>query len=101
LARVKKERALLKEFIAKSKEDADDLLYIYRHDKTAIPDDEYRAVAFFLNDEYADKPGALSSLYDISERLATELPPVTLETVFEHMRFRFIVFNKILQEGGY
>jgi hypothetical protein len=101
LGRLKKERGLLKEFVTRCKEDADNLLYIYRHDKTVIPDDEYRAVAFFLNDEYADKPGALSALYDISQRLSAELPPVTLETVVEQLMFRFKIFNKILAEGGY
>jgi hypothetical protein len=101
LARGKKERDTLIRFVEDNKEYADALLEMYRSNKTVIPDGEYRAAVFFLNDEYENKPGALTALYDISKRLTAELPRVTRETVVDHLKFRFMIFNNILQEGGY
>jgi hypothetical protein len=69
-----KQQHILEEFAAHESEWADDLLLWYRIKKLDMPDDEYRAVAFFKNREYLSKPGSLPLLYEMYLRCIRELP---------------------------
>jgi hypothetical protein len=97
----RKESRILDEFAAHEGEWADDLLFWYRTKKVEIPDDEYRAVAFFKNREYVMKPGSLTLLYSMYQKMLKELPQPTPELAFDLLTFRFRVYAKTLEKGGY
>jgi hypothetical protein len=85
---VRKQQKTLEDFAAYEIEWSDDLLLWYRLKKEKIPDDEYRACAFFLNKEYLKKPGSLSLLYQMYLRCNNELPEVTKENAFDILKFK-------------
>ncbi|GHT52225.1 hypothetical protein FACS1894106_0490 [Spirochaetia bacterium] len=95
------ERRTLEEFAAHEIEWADTLLTYYRIRKQEIPDDEYRAVVYFRNREFLRKPGSLTLLYQMFRRMMAELPEPTKETAFDLLGYRFMVYARTLQEGGY
>jgi hypothetical protein len=99
--KIRKQQQMLEEFAAHEIEWADDLLLWYRVKKREIPDDEYRAVAFFKNREYLRKPGSLTLLYSMYQRMAEELPPATREIAFDLLAFRFRMYAEVLKTGGY
>ena len=80
---IRKQQRILEEFAAHEIEWAGDLLLWYKLKKQDIPDDEYRAVAFFKNREYLRKPGALTLLYAMYRRCAAELPEASRELAFD------------------
>jgi hypothetical protein len=77
------------------------LLLWYRVKKLEIPDDEYRAVAFFKNKEYLVKPGSLTLVYQMYLRCIRELPEYTKETAFDLLAFRFKMYAQVLKKGGF
>jgi hypothetical protein len=97
----RRERKTLEEFAVHEIEWADDLLLWYKAKKQEIPDDEYRAVAFFKNREYIMKSGSLTLLYSMYRRLMAELPEPTRETAFDLLAFRYKVYTTTLEKGGY
>jgi hypothetical protein len=98
---VRHERKALEEFAAHEIEWADDLLMWYRVKKLDMPDDEYRAVAFFKNHEYLRKPGSLTLCYTLYQRMMDELPPPTKEIAFDLVGFRYKMYAAALEKGGY
>ena len=98
---VRKQKKTLEEFAEHENEWADDLIMWYRVNKKEIPDDEYRACAFFINGEYLRKPGSLTLLYTMYLRCMRELPSVTKETAFDLLAYRFKSYAKTLEKGGY
>ena len=96
-----KQLKILEDFASHEAEWADDLMYWYKLNKLEIPDDEYRACAFFLNKEFQKKPGSLTLLYAMSEKCQNELPQVTKETAFDLLGFRFKMYAQALKTGGY
>ena len=98
---VRKQQRILEEFTAHEREWANDLFLWYRTKKMEIPEDEYRACAFFLNKEYLKKPGSLTLLYEMYLRCNKELPEVTRENAFDVLRFQFKAYAKALEKGGF
>jgi hypothetical protein len=98
---IRKQQKTLEEFAAHEIEWADDLMAWYRLRKQDIPDDEYRACAFFTNREYLRKPGSLSLVYQMFLRCMSELPPVTKETAFDLLCFRYRMYAEVLKSGGF
>jgi hypothetical protein len=99
--RLRHEQKALEEFAVHEIEWADDLLLWYRVKKTEMPDDEYRAAAFFKNREYRDKPGSLTLLYSMYQRLMDELPEPTKEIAFDLLAFRYKIYARTLAQGGF
>ncbi|AEF86337.1 hypothetical protein TREPR_2197 [Treponema primitia ZAS-2] len=99
--KLRHEQKILEEFAAHEIEWADDLLLWYRIRKQEIPDDEYRAVAFFKNREYRRKPGSLTLLYTMYQRCLEELPPPTKEIAFDLVSYRYKVYAITLEKGGF
>ncbi|AEF85273.1 hypothetical protein TREPR_2051 [Treponema primitia ZAS-2] len=97
---VRRQRKALEEYAAHEIEWADDLLTWYRARKQDIPDDEYRAVAFFKNREYLGKPGSLTFLYSMYGRMMQELPESTPEIAFDLVAFRFRMYAAGLRQEG-
>jgi hypothetical protein len=98
---IRKQQRILEEFAAHEIEWADDLLLWYRVRKQEIPDNEYRAVAFFKNREYLHKPGSLTLLYQMYQRCNRELPEYTKEIAFDLLAFRFRMYAEVFRTGGY
>jgi hypothetical protein len=98
---IRKQQTILEDFAAHEIEWADDLLTWYRAKNREIPDDEYRAVAFFKNREYLMKPGSLTLLYSMYRRMNTELPEATKENAFYLLAYRYKVYAKVLEKGGW
>jgi hypothetical protein len=96
-----KQQAILEEFVTHETEWAEDLLLWYRVKGREIPDDEYRATVFFKNKEYRDKPGSLTLLYSMYQRLLEELPEPTKEIAFDLLAYRFKMYAVTLEKGGY
>jgi hypothetical protein len=98
---IRKQQRILEEFAAHEIEWADDLLLWHRIRKQDIPDDQYRAAAFFKNREYLRKPGSLTLLYEMYLRCCRELPKYTKEIAFDLLAFRFRMYAEVLKTGGY
>jgi hypothetical protein len=98
---IRKQQQILEEFAAHEIEWADDLLLWYRVKKLDMPDDQYRAAAFFKNREYLGKPGSLTLLYEMYLRCMRELPEYTKEIAFDLLAYRYKVYAKALEKGGY
>jgi hypothetical protein len=98
---IRKQQKTLEEFADHEIEWAEHLLYWYSLKKDDMPDDEYRACAFFINKEFLKKPGSLTLLYEMYKRCLKELPEFTKEMAFDLLRFRYKSYAKVLQTGGY
>jgi hypothetical protein len=98
---IRKQQQILEEFAAHEIEWADDLLMWYRVKKRDMPDDEYRAAAFFKNREYLMKPGSLTLLYEMYLRCNRELPEYTKEIAFDLLAYRYHVYAVTLEKGGF
>ena len=98
---LRKQQETLEEFSKHEIQWAEDLMYWYKIQKKEIPDDEYRACAFFLNKEYVRKPGSLTLLYEMYLRFYKELPQVTKENAFDILCFHFRMYAKVLKTGGF
>ena len=98
---IRKQEKTLKEFAEHEIEWAGDLMYWYSLKKKDMPDDEYRACAFFQNKEYLRKPGSLTLLYEMNLRCHKELPHVTKENAFDILCFQFKMYAEVLRTGGY
>jgi len=98
---LRKQQKSLEEFAAHEIEWSDDLMTWYRLQKLDMPDNEYRACAFFKNREYLKKPGSLALLYQTYLRCLNELPDVTRENAFDILCFRYGMYAAALKTGGY
>jgi hypothetical protein len=98
---IRKQQRTLEGFAAHEIEWAEDLKTWYRLNKMDMPDDVYRACAFFVNAEYLRKPGSLTLLYSMYLRCCRELPEVTRENAFDLLAFRYKSYAKVLKTGGY
>ena len=98
---IRKQQKTLEEYAAHEIDFADDLMLWYSILRQEMPDDEYRACAFFLNKEFLRKPGSLSLLYQMYVRCNEELPEVTRENAFDLLRFKYRMYAKVLETGGF
>ena len=98
---LRKQQKILEDFAAHECEWAEDLILWHRLNRQEMPDDTYRACAFFINKEYLHKPGSLTLLYSMSQKCAEELPPVIKETAFDLLGFRYKMYAQVLKTGGY
>ena len=71
---VRKQQKTLEGFAEHETEWANDLMRWYGARKEEMPDDEYRACAFFVNGEYLGKPGSLTLCYETYLRSLDEFP---------------------------
>jgi len=98
---IRKQQQTLEEFAEHEIDWAGDLIYWYKLRNEEIPDDEYRACAFFINKEYLHKPGSLTLLYEMNLQCQRELPHVTKENAFDILCFLFKMYSKTLEKGGF
>jgi len=98
---IRKQKKILEEFAEYEYEWSGDLLRWFKLKNLDIPDDEYRACAFFVNREYRKKTGSLTLLYEMYNRCNNELPDVTRENAFDILRFKYKMYAKVLEKGGF
>ena len=98
---VRKQTEALEDFAAYENDWSDLLLLWYRLKKEETPLDVYRACAFFLNKEYLGKQGSLSLLYKTYLRCNEEMPYVSKETAFDVLNYRYRMYAKVLEIGGF
>jgi hypothetical protein len=98
---VRKQQRKLEDFAEHEIEWANHLIKWYGWKKEEMPDDEYLACAFFINKDYLRKPGSLTLLYSMYLRCGKELPDVTKENAFDILRFRYKMYKKTLEKGGF
>ena len=98
---IRKQQEALDRFVEYEVEWAEILRNWYRVKKQDIPDDEYRACAFFMNGEYLHKPGSLTLCYEMNKRCQNELPEFTKEQALELLRFRYKSYANVLKIGGF
>ena len=98
---VRKQQRTLEDFASHEIEWANHLMMWYRRKKQEMPDDEYRACAFFQNKEFLRKPGSLTLLYSVYLQCWKELPEVTKEQAFDLLRFRYRMYAATLEKGGF
>jgi hypothetical protein len=97
----RKEQKILDEYADSERDWAENLFLWYKVRKEEIPDDEYRAAAFFINKEYLGKAGSLTLLYSMFRRLNKELPHATKENSFYLLAYRFKIYAQTLVKGGF
>ena len=98
---VRKQQHTLEEFAAHEIEWAEHLIYWYQLQKKDMPDDEYRACAYFINKEFSKKPGSLTLVYEMYLRCLNELPEYTKELAFDLLAYRYRMYAKVLLTGGF
>jgi hypothetical protein len=101
LAGCGREARELEEFFDSEKINADAILYHFKRSKIDMDDDVYRGIIYFLNDEYKNKPGSLTMLYNAKNKIIAGLPPVTMENVIDRYCYIYKFYTKLLIEGGY
>jgi len=98
---VRKQQKALEEFAEYEFGWSKDLLLWYGAKKEEMPEDVYRACAFFQNREYRNKRGSLTLLYQMNKRCENELPKVTRENAFDILKFKYLMYAKVLLDGGF
>ena len=96
-----KQQKKLEDFAAYEFGWSEDLLYWYKLRQEDIPDDQYRACVFFQNKEFLKKPGSLTLLYQMYIQCNSDLPDVTKENAFDILSFRYKMYAKVLETGGF
>ena len=98
---IRKQEKTLEEFAEQEVEWADHLMYWHRLRNEDMPDDVYLACAFLKNKEFLRNPGSLTLLYEMYLRCLNELPECTKELAFDLLAYRFKMYSKVLQTGGF
>jgi len=98
---LQKQQKILDNYAKHESDFAEDLILWYQLRKEEMPEDEYRAVAYFINKEYERKTGSLTMLYKLYNSMIGELPAVTKELAFDLLAFRYAKYGNALINGGY
>jgi hypothetical protein len=86
--KIRKQQQALEKYTAHEIERAGDLFRWYRLRGRDMPDEVYRAAAFFKNKEFLTKPGPLTLLYLAYGHLMGELPGAAKEIAFDLLAYR-------------
>jgi len=97
----RKQQKELEEYAAWECEWAEDFLNWCKCRNEDMGEEEYRAVAFFMNREFLRKPGSLTALYLMHKQLLKELPESTKESAFYQLAYRYKVYAEVLKKGNW
>jgi hypothetical protein len=101
LYHTRKERKILEDFVREEKLMAMTVFDIYRQKHVEMPDDVYRGIAFFINEEWLKKPGSLCLLYETKQHILADMPAVEKETALDQTCYFFKVYCAALTKGGF
>jgi hypothetical protein len=101
--RTRKQTEELRRFAQDEELNAGFLIDYYRRKERDMPDDIYRACAFFINKEYLykNKSGALSLLCQTEDKRKKESPAVTKENYIDILCYKYQLFAAMLRQGGF
>jgi hypothetical protein len=99
--KLRHEQKALEDFASHEIDFSENLLTWFRVKHLEPEDAEYRGICYFQNREFILKPGSLALLYATYEKLITELPQTTKENAFDLLRWRFKLYARVLEKGGY
>jgi hypothetical protein len=101
LFKTRKERTVLSEFLNEETEMAYTVLNLFKDKHFEMPDDVYRGLAYFINEEWKQKGGSLCLLYETKKHIQKEMPPVTKETALDQVCYFFKMYCAVLTKEGY
>ncbi|MFP3040295.1 hypothetical protein LQZ19_00590 [Treponema primitia] len=90
--KTRKERRILSDFLTEETIMAKAVMNMFRQKHIHLPDDVYRGLAYFINEEWAAKAGSLFFLYETKRRVQANMPPVTKETALDQMCYFFKMY---------
>ena len=97
----RKEEEEIRAFLLFEEGSLEDYLAYVKMTGREIPDDAYRGIAFIGNRTYREKPGSLSLLLMTHRDLIRDGPEIRQETIIEATEFRYGLYTRILETGGY
>ncbi|AEF86113.1 hypothetical protein TREPR_2262 [Treponema primitia ZAS-2] len=101
LFKTRKERRLLDEFLTDETLMAHTALTLFKTKRIDPPDDVYRGLVYFINEEWKKKPGSLCLLYETKKRVQADMPPAVKEIVFDQVCYFFKVYSAVLAKEGF
>ncbi|WP_026043416.1 hypothetical protein [Treponema primitia] len=99
--KTRKERRILSDFLTEETIMAKAVMNMFRQKHIDPPDDVYRGLAYFINEEWAAKAGSLFLLYETKRRVQTNMPPVTKEIALDQMCYFFKMYCAVLAKEGF
>jgi hypothetical protein len=99
--KTRKERKILSDFLTEETIMAQALMDRFRQRHIEIPDDVYRGLVYFINEEWATKAGSLCLLYETKRRVQADMPPVTKENVIDQVCYVFKIYCSVLTKEGF
>jgi hypothetical protein len=101
LFKTRKERKILSGFLEEETLMAQVVLALFRQKQVDPPDDVYRGLAYFINEEWIKKPGSLCLLYETKKSVEADMPPVIKETAFDQACYFLKAYCAVLTKEGY
>jgi hypothetical protein len=98
---LRKQREALEAFVDDEEVNSGALMTLYKQKRRDMPDDVYRACAFFINREYLRKKGSLFLLYQTNQKLQNEVKEITRENAVDILCYRYRLYAAALREGGF
>jgi hypothetical protein len=99
--KTRKERKVLSDFLTEETVIAQALINRFRQRHIEPPDDVYRGLAYFINEEWAAKAGSLCLLYETKRQVQADMPPVTRETAIDQVCYVFKMYCAVLTKEGF
>jgi hypothetical protein len=97
--RLQKKQA--EEFIENEELETSYLFSKFKKSGIDMPLEIYRACCFFSNKEYKMKFGSIALLVQTKEDLEKEMPPITKENLIEQICYKYKMYSKMLESGGF
>jgi hypothetical protein len=99
--KTRKERKILSDFLKEETIMAQAVMNRFRQRRIDLPDDVYRGLAYFINEEWATKAGSLCLLYETKRRVQADMPPVTKENAIDQVCYVFKMYCAVLAKEGF
>jgi hypothetical protein len=99
--KTRKERTILSDFLTEETIIAQALMNMFRQKHIEPPDDVYRGLAYFINEEWVTKAGSLCLLYETKRQVQAKMPPVTKETALDQVCYFFKMYCAVLAKEGF
>jgi hypothetical protein len=99
--KTRKERKILSDFLNEETIMAQTVMNMFRQKHIDPPDDVYRGMTYFINEEWATKAGSLCLLYETKRDVQAKMPPVTKENAIDQVCYFFKIYCAVLAKEGF
>jgi hypothetical protein len=96
---LEKQQAMLDEFVEDEKLMADALLVRYQCQDRDVPEDIYRAIAFFLNEEYKSWLELEITLYELRNKIMRTVKLENKEQAMDALCYRYQVYGRAILDN--